>query len=50
MIIGNHRQTVNPVPSPIPFGPPISKQNTKNPIVVKIANVNIIMYLTFITY
>ena len=33
MTIGNHRQTVNPIPSPIPFGPPISKQNTKNPIV-----------------
>ena len=50
MTIGNHRQNVNPAPNPIPFGTPISKQNTRNPIVVKIANVNIIMYLTFITY
>lgn len=46
MTIGNHRQTVNPAPNPTPFGPPISKQNTKNPIVVKTDNVNIIMYLT----
>lgn len=46
MTIGNHKQTVNPIPNPIPFGPPINKQNTRNPIVVKIDNVNIIMYLS----
>lgn len=50
MTIGNHRQTVNPAPKPTPFSPPTNKQNTRNPIVVKIANVNIIMYLTFINY